>query len=146
MRKVQLGLGVGELPDGDSPAMSVAVATERAAGTELVLSGLVSTAATATEQVETIFETIDDVLVNDLGGRREDVTRLRFLVREETLTESFRRETHALRRSFFTAPEYPAATMVGVADLVHEDALVEIEADAFVPNDAWEVETVFPDD
>lgn len=30
--------------------------------------------------------------------------------------------------------------MVGVADLVHDDALVELEADAELPEDGWETD------
>ncbi len=36
--------------------------------------------------------------------------------------------------------------MVGVADLVHEDATVEIEAEAFVPDEEYDATIVTPDE
>ncbi|WP_276273754.1 RidA family protein [Haloarcula litorea] len=145
MRKLHLGPGLGELDDGTDPAMSVGVATERATGTDLRLSGLVHPDGTPVEQARHVFETVADVVVNDLGGATGDVTMLRFYVRSDRLTDALRRELHAVRREFFDAPEFPAATMVGVDELVHDDAAVEIEAAAFVPDGEWTVETVRPD-
>lgn len=88
---------------------------------------------------------IEEVVCEDLDGAMADVTRLRFYVRDEQLTDENRAELHALRREYFDAPEYPAATMVGVASLVDDDADVEIEATAFVPEESWDVETVLPE-
>lgn len=146
MKKIHLGPAVGELEDGSAPAMSIGVATERTDGVELTLSGLIHPEGTTTEQAETIFEIIEDIVVNDLDGRVADITLLRFYVREENLTAEVRSELHELRRELFDAPEYPAATMIGVASLVHDDATIEIEAEALIPNEMWEIETVEPED
>jgi enamine deaminase RidA (YjgF/YER057c/UK114 family) len=146
MEKILLGPGMGELDDGTAPAMSVGVATERADGVEVSLSGLVYPEGDPAEQADGIFEILADILTNDLDGRMEDVTLLRLYVREEHLTDDVRAQLHECRRDRFEAPEYPAATMVGVSDLVHEDAIVEIEAEAFVPDEEYDTTIVTPDE
>ncbi len=138
MEKILLGPEMGELADGSAPAMSVGVATERTDGVDVSLSGLIHPEGTPVEQAEVVFEIIEDILTNDLDGAMTDITRLRFYVREEELTADTRRQLHELRREFFDAPAYPAATMVGVSELVHEDAALEIEAEAFVPDEEYE--------
>lgn len=146
MEKVILGPGMGQLDDGTDPAMSVGVATERSDGVDVSLSGLIYPEGGPREQAEGVFEIIEDILTNDLGGVMADITLLRIYVREEHLTAELRQQLHELRREIFEAPEYPAATMVGVADLVHEDAALEIEAEAFVPDATWESTVVTPDE
>lgn len=146
MEKILLGPGMGELDDGTDPAMSVGVATERTDGVEVSLSGLVHPEGTPLEQAEVVFEIIADILTNDLDGEMADVTRLRFYVRDEQVTAETRQQLHELRREVFDAPAYPAATMVGVSDLVHDDAALEIEATAFVPDEEYEQTTVTPED
>jgi enamine deaminase RidA (YjgF/YER057c/UK114 family) len=145
MEKVSLGPGMGELEDGTEPAMSVGIATERATGLDLSLSGLVHPSGGPVEQASVIFEMIEDILTNDLGGTMDDVTRLRFYVRDEQLTSETRQDLHELRRKRFSSTAYPAATMIGVSDLVHEDAALEIEVDGFVPHDSWEETVVTPE-
>lgn len=146
MEKILLGPGMGELDDGTDPAMSVGVATERTDGVEVSLSGLVHPKGTPVEQAEVVFEIIADILTNDLDGEIADITRLRFYVRDEQLTAETRQQLHELRREAFDAPTYPAATMVGVSDLVHDDAALEIEATAFVPDEECEQTVVTPED
>ncbi len=146
MEKILLGPEMGELADGTAPAMSVGVATERATGYSVSLSGLVYPEGDLPAQAEGVFDIIEDILTNDLEGRMEDVTLLRFYLREESLTDEVRVQLHERRRERFEGPEYPAATMIGVADLVHEDAAVEIEAEAFVPDGMWDTTVVTPDD
>lgn len=146
MERIRLGPGMGELEDGSDPAMSVGVATERSDGVEVSLSGLVHPEGTPVEQAEVIFEIIADILTNDLDGAMADITLLRFYVRDEELTAETRQELHELRREIFDAPAYPAATMVGVSDLVHDDAALEIEAEAFVPDEEYEQTVVTPED
>lgn len=65
---------MGELEDDSAPAMSIGVATERMDGVKLTLSGLIHPEGTTTDQVETIFEIIEDIVVNDLDGRVADIT------------------------------------------------------------------------
>lgn len=146
MEKIHLGPGLGELEDGSDPAMSVGVATERADGVQFELSGLVHPDGSPVEQAETIFEMIEDIVGNDLGGSLGDVLSLRFYVRDDSLTDDVRQNLHELRRDVFDAPEYPTATMVGVSSLVHDDATVEIEASGFVPDEKWDVSAVFPEE
>jgi enamine deaminase RidA (YjgF/YER057c/UK114 family) len=73
-----------------------------------------------------------------------DVTHLRIFVRGEALDAESRAAIHRVRRQAFEWPHYPSATTIGVSELVHEDALVEIETEAFVPDDGWEAEVLEP--
>lgn len=144
MEKTYLGPGLGELDDGSDPAMSFGVATQRTDGVDVSLSGMIHPEGSPVEQARVVFEMIEDVIVNDLDGDLTDVTRLRFYVRDSELTPELRNELHEIRRERFPKPEYPAATMVGVSSLVHEDADVEVEASAFVPAGEQTVSTVQP--
>jgi len=146
MEKTLLGPEMGELTDGTAPAMSIGVTTERANGRDVSLSGLVYPEGSPAEQADGVFDIVEDILTNDLDGQMADVTLLRFYVREEFLTDDVRVQLHECRRERFEAPEYPAATMVGVSELVHEDAALEIEAEAFVPDGTRETTVVTPDD
>lgn len=67
-----------------------------------------------------------------------DVTRVRWYVRGEVLTPDDRAVMYEVRADFFDRPHYPASTMVGVPELVHEDALVELQVEAELPDDGWE--------
>ncbi|MEM4781145.1 MAG: hypothetical protein QXG03_06255, partial [Halalkalicoccus sp.] len=71
--------------------------------------------------------------------------RLQFYIREDVFTPETRRKLHELRRDRFEYPNFPAATMVGVSTLVHEEATVEIEVDAFVPDRNWDTTVITPD-
>ena len=67
---------------------------------------------------------------------------LRTFVREEALSRETRSRLHEVRAEFFERPHYPAATMVGVADLLSEDALIEIEIEADIPDNSWDTDVL----
>jgi enamine deaminase RidA (YjgF/YER057c/UK114 family) len=96
------------------------------------------------EQAREILSSVREVICDDLGGELADVTHLRLFVREDVLDEDARAALHRVRRQTFEWPHYPSATLVGVAALVHEDALVEVEVEAFLPDDGWETEVLEP--
>jgi enamine deaminase RidA (YjgF/YER057c/UK114 family) len=144
MRKTVLAPGVGELADGSEPASSIGQAVHRADGMAVTLSGLVHPEGDVEEQTRGIVSTIREIVCDDLGGELMDVTHLRIFVRGEALDAESRAAIHRVRRQAFEWPHYPSATTIGVSELVHEDALVEIETEAFVPDDGWEAEVLEP--
>ena len=70
---------------------------------------------------------------------------MRWYVLDEHLDRETQTRLHEVRGEFFERPHYPASTMVGVAGLLG-DGLVEIELEAEIPDDGWEVETIEADD
>jgi enamine deaminase RidA (YjgF/YER057c/UK114 family) len=81
---------------------------------------------TAPEQMRMSMETVI-AAVEALGGRREEIVRTRIYVTDIGLWEEIGR-VHAE----FLGDVRPATTMVGVASLAHEAAVLEVEADALI--------------
>lgn len=79
-------------------------------------------------QARRCLEIIDRAL-RDLGARLSDVTRTRMFVTDISRWEEYGR-AHA--ECFSGSP--PATTLVEVKSLIDPQMLVEIEADAFVPD------------
>jgi enamine deaminase RidA (YjgF/YER057c/UK114 family) len=124
-------------PDGWAPAKGYANGMKAADG-QLFVGGQIGWTG------EKVFETHDFVgqteqalrnvvaVVEAAGGRAEHITRLTwyvtdkraYLARQKEVGEAYRR---VMGRHF------PAMTMVVVAGLVEDEALVEIEATAVVP-------------
>lgn len=145
MEKTILGPSMGELEDGTDPAMSIGVATECASGIDVSLSGLIYPDGNTIEQAESIFEIIEEVIVDDLNGDFADITLLRLYIRDDVFTTELRQDLHELRRDLFEYPDFPAATMVGVSQLVHEDATIEIEVEALIPEEGWDKTIITPE-
>jgi len=80
----------------------------------------------AAEQMRMSMETVIAAVVA-LGGRREDIVRTRIYVTDIGLWEEVGR-IHAE----FLADVRPATTMIGIASLAHEKAVLEVEADAVI--------------
>ena len=74
-------------------------------------------------------QTLENVLavVQAAGGRAEDITRLTWYVIDKKEYVARQREMGAIYREVM-GRHFPAMTMVVVAGLVEDDALVEIEA------------------
>jgi enamine deaminase RidA (YjgF/YER057c/UK114 family) len=81
---------------------------------------------TAAEQMRMSMETVIAAVVA-LGGRREDIVRTRIYVTDIGLWEEIGR-IHA----GFLGDVRPATTMIGIASLAHEAAVLEVEADALI--------------
>ena len=81
---------------------------------------------TAAEQMRMSMETVI-AAIEALGGRRDDIVRTRIYVTDISLWEEIGR-VHAE----FLGDVRPATTMVGVASLAHEAAVLEVEADALI--------------
>lgn len=129
----------------DEPQMAYGVVTERPGYRRVVFSGAVAVEGDIAEQTRTILARKGEAL-SDLGGGFEDVTEMRLYVREDEFTERGQARVHEARAEFFESPDYPPATMVGVADLAHEDALIEVELVAEIPDDGWATDVTRPED
>ncbi len=125
-----------EPDDGDGSSLGTALHAPD--GLDVSLSGLCAPGDDVAAQTRAALSRVRRVVCDDLGGELEDVTRLRVFVREDTLTPETRAALDRVRRQTFEWPTYPAVTTVGVASLGRDDALVEVEAEAFVPYDGWE--------
>ena len=129
----------------DEEQMSYGVMTHRSGYKKLAFSGAVSAEGDIEEQTRQILSYRQNVL-NEHGGDMDDITMLRMFVREEVLSPETQVRINEVRAEFFERPHYPAATMIGVADLLHEDALIEIEIEAEIPEDGWETEVITGDE
>ena len=81
---------------------------------------------TPAEQMRMSMETVI-AAIEALGGRREDIVRTRIYVTDIGLWEEIGR-VHAE----FLGHVRPATSMIGIASLAHEAAVLEVEADALV--------------
>jgi enamine deaminase RidA (YjgF/YER057c/UK114 family) len=146
MRKTVLLPGMFPDPDreGVEPQMCYAVATERDGYRTVSFSGGTVPEGDLAEQARAQLGHFGDALA-DLGGSYDDVTVTRWYVLADRLDRDAQRRLHEVRAEFFERPHYPASTMVGVAGLLG-DALVEVEMEAEIPDDGWEVETVEAED
>ncbi len=144
MKKTVLAPDYGDINSDelDTTASSLGVVTHREGFRKVVLSGALWPEGNLEAQTRTLLEYVREVMCDDLGGSMDDVTLLRFFVRDDALTTKNRARMHEIRAEFFELPHYPASTMVGVASLVAEDALLEIEVEAEIPDETWETETL----
>lgn len=129
----------------DEEQMSYGIVTHRPRYKKVVFSGAVHPDGDIKEQTRQILAQKQRAL-DAHGGSFDDVTILRMFVREEILSHETQVRINEARAEFFERPHYPAATMVGVGDLLHEDALIEIEIEAEIPDDDWEMEVITEDE
>ncbi len=73
-------------------------------------------------------------VVEKAGGRIEDITRLTWFVIDKTEYLQRQREVGEVYRRVL-GRHFPAMSMLVVAGLVEDDALLEIEATAHIPQD-----------
>ena len=129
----------------DEEQMSYGVVTHRPGYKHVTFSGSIWPEGDITEQLRQILSHKQNA-INDLGGSMDDITVLRAFARDEILSWETKTQMHEVRAEFFEHPHYPASTTVGVADLLHEDALIEIEIEAEIPDDEWETEVITDDE
>ena len=79
------------------------------------------------EQTRQVLENIKAVLERE-GGTMDDIVRVRVYVTH--LDQQSLREIHEVRSGYFRPGRYPASTLVRVAQLIRDGALIEIDADA----------------
>lgn len=87
-------------------------------------------------QTRYVYERIEEYL-GEVGGDMDDLVRVRAYV--TTMEDDALDEYREGREAFYDEPEhYPASTLVEVDSLVLEGAMVEVDAEAIVPDDDWE--------
>jgi enamine deaminase RidA (YjgF/YER057c/UK114 family) len=87
-------------------------------------------------QTRYVYEQLRGYLA-DLGGDLDDLVRVRVYV--TTMDDDDLDGYRAGRRAFYDDPaHYPASTLVEVDSLVLEGAMVEVDAEAIVPDDGWD--------
>lgn len=99
-------------------------------GTASVKDGQVFAPGDPYLQAQRCFEIIGEAL-SKLGAGLPDVVRTRMFVTDISLWEAFGK---AHREAFGSHP--PATTMVEVAALIDPEMLIEIEADAVLPDNS----------
>ncbi|WP_232701130.1 RidA family protein [Halobacterium wangiae] len=147
MRKILLGPGAGTVDSEelDHAVHSVGVATEHADYTRVSLSGVTSEASGLEAQAREVLDFVGRVL-SDVGGTFDDVVTTRWYVEADSLDGAAQGTIHEVRAEFFEAPHYPASTMVGVASVLGERSVLELEVEAEVPDDDWQVDAFVGED
>lgn len=88
-------------------------------------------------QIEVVLETIDSIL-SVAGGDRRDIVRMNLVT--EPLTTDEHRGVSAARQAFIPEGHEPASTTVVTDQVGLEGMCLEMDADAVIPADGWEVE------
>ena len=83
-------------------------------------------------QMEQTLKNIS-AIVNDAGGKITDLTRLTWYVTDKAEYVSNQKKVGEVYRKIL-GNHFPAMTMVVVSALVEDEALIEIEATAIIPN------------
>ena len=87
-------------------------------------------AAGVRNQLRQTLENIKEVLHN-AGASFSDVVRVRVYV-AVPITRELLDDIHQVRSEYFSEANLPASTLLGVAGLAREGALIEVDADAVV--------------
>jgi len=147
MRKTLLGPGAGTVDSAelDHAVHSVGVATEHDGYTRVCLSGVASRESGFEAQVRDVLDFVGRVL-SDVGGTFDDVVTMRWYVEADSLDRASQGTIHEVRAEFFEAPHYHASTMVGVASVLGETAVLELEVEAEIPDEDWQVDAFVGED
>ncbi|MFB6311383.1 MAG: RidA family protein, partial [Salinirussus sp.] len=126
-----------------------AVATRMPEYTRVFVSGAVApepdTEAAVAWEPEEIRDqtraTLDEIesYVNEFDGGQEHIVRVRPYLNVPLTDEHYAAVNEARADFFRSESEYPASTVVEVENLTSEEYLIEIDADAVIPDDDWEV-------
>jgi enamine deaminase RidA (YjgF/YER057c/UK114 family) len=128
---------------GTEPAYAESVVVETPHCKRVFLAGLTSRdpdldmkgqTRDVLEQIQSDLETV--------GGNTNDVVRVRVYVDSPNLSEENFQAIHEARSEFFDPDHYPASTLVEISNLVREGKLIEIDSEAIIPKDGWEVKAI----
>ena len=130
--------GIAALKGSGVPAVfSDAVRIDLGECSLLFISGMIGTddtgkvvGRTMKEQTRQILEKIKAVLTRE-GGTFDHIVRVRVYATQ--VDSASLRDIHEVRATYFTQGNYPASTLVRVAELIRDGALIEIDADAVGP-------------
>lgn len=90
------------------------------------------------DQTRATLEEIEGYVM-DFGGEREHIVRVRPYLNVPLTDENYAAVNDAREAFFRDETEYPASTVVEIENLTSEKFLIEIDADAVVPEGEWEV-------
>lgn len=141
MRKQILNPDTGTEWADHETAYSDGVVVECPGYKRVFISGRVSDAEAIETQTRNILQSIEEDLAT-VGGTTRDIVRVRIYVARSHLTEETIEAIHDVRHEFFEQGHYPASTLVEVEGLVREQYRIEIDADAVIPKDGWDVEQI----
>lgn len=91
------------------------------------------------KQTEVVLDNLKSALAS-FDGDISDIVRVRVYV--VGLNDERFEQIHAVRNQVFDREHHPASTLVEVENLVRDGAIIEIDADAIIPKDGWEVEAI----
>ena len=137
MKKQIINSETGDWAEHDV-AYSEGVVVQLGNAKRVFLSGIVAEGENIETQTRTVLEEIEGML-SDHGGGMEDVVRVRVFIPRPQMDEECLETVHKVRNEFFVQDHLPASTLVEVEDLVTDDYLIEIDADAIIPDGEWEV-------
>lgn len=81
------------------------------------------------KQTEQVFKNIK-AIAEDAGGNMNDVVKLTYFIMDASQLQIVRN----VRDQFINTKQPPASSLVQVAKLFREDALIEVEATLIIPN------------
>ena len=85
------------------------------------------------EQTRQVLRRIKRVLDHQ-GASFTDIVRVRVFVTD--ISPEALQQVHAARNEVFPADARPASTLVQISGIIRDGAMIEIEADAVMPNPA----------
>lgn len=132
MDKEILNPDTGDWADHET-AFSEGVVCDFSEYKRVFISGTTSDADGVKNQTREILEDIQ-LRLNETGGSIDDVVRVRVYVRDSEMSEDGLQDIHEARLEYFNADHYPASTLVGVSEFVQPEYLIEIDAEAIIPN------------
>lgn len=127
---------------------SRAVAVEKSDHTHISMAGVIATDEDGSivgpgdmgAQTRQVYQNIDRHL-GEFGGSLEDIIRHRVFV--TTMAKDAVDAYHDAHKEFFEQPpQFPAGTLVQIGSLALPDAMIEIEVEAILPDDAWETTVI----
>lgn len=139
MRKEIVNPETGEWADHET-AYSDTVVVHLPESKRAYISGVAAEGPDLETQTRNVLEKIEGIL-DDFGGTMEDVVRVRVYMNKPTMDEDTLEVVHGVRQEFFVQGHLPSSTLVEVEDLVSDEFLIEIDADAIIPDDEWTVES-----
>ena len=139
MQKTVTRPGSGDDLSEQTTAYAESVAVDHGDHTRVHVSGMTSDVATPDvgEQTRDVLRKVE-AAVGEHGGDLRDVVRVRVYVASPHLDQGNFEAIHAARREVFEPEHYPASTLVEVSGLIREGRVIEIDADAVVPDDGWD--------
>ena len=138
MKKQIINTETGEWAEHDV-AYADAVVVHLNSAKRLFISGVVAEGEDIEAQTRNVLEQIETMLADHDGGM-EDIVRVRVYISQPEMDEDSLEAVHDVRNEFFVQDHLPASTLVEVEALVSDEFLIEIDADAIIPGDGWDVE------